>query len=434
MKAIAGSSVLTVVIILATPSTVSADGYKFGYDGRVVPEHEQRGLIDWADGVEALHVAIRAEPTADANAWVIPVRARPEEVRAEPVDEFPVVTHYQTLVARARHQLQSLAAGTAILDSGGLLCPFLMGGCASSGAPATEAARIERLGMVVTVVSAQSRSAIEQYLDRQGVTRSAVDLSPLEPYFQSEGFSLVCGWMAKREQPVTANGLKIGFPSPTIWFPLQPTRVYHNEVKTVVFVRGFVKPAKGCELPQLTCEYVFGKVESKGVSQSFAAPLIGNLDHYYYGGLSDEITRVTLAGDAQRWDRDLDLVPGTSAKGAVALAVYNTSGAFGGYFPFVWIAGVGAVLGLFLPTVAIPKKERKPIDRLGGALVGAAIMLSLGVMLVVYISWCRALKLGGRSVYPDPWSLITVAGFTALHFVIAGGSCLALAAWLGAGG
>ncbi len=187
---------------------------------------------------------------------------------------------------------------------------------------ADEVSRIEKLGMIVTVVSAKSRSEMERYLQTQGINPTTVDLSSLDGYFGEEGYAFVSGWVAKRSEPVQATGLKIIFPSPTIWFPLKPTRVYTDPVETVVYVRGFVKPADGCDLPNLKCEYVYADIKKKGVQETFRRDDPLDPAHYYDSPPEEEFTRITLTTDTQQWDRDLELVPGTNATGTLTLMIH----------------------------------------------------------------------------------------------------------------
>jgi hypothetical protein len=422
----------SLVFLFAGISAVRADGYKFAFDGHIVPEREQRAFIEWADGVETLFVAARSDPTADGTVWIVPVRAAAAAVHAEPVDEFPVVTHYQTLAARAEHQLRVAAAVAAIADTGGLLCPLFMPGCASTPAPATEKSRVERLGMVVTVVSAESRAAIERYLDEQGVNRSAADLSPLNPYFGTPGFAFVCGWMAKRDTPATANGLKISFPAPTIWFPLRPTRAYASPIETVVYVRGFVKPAAGCDLSGLACEYIYGKIETKGVGQTFGTSGPVDPTHFYYLALSEELTRVTLTTDPQKWDRDLELVSGTTTKGTVALAVLRWPELVGPLWSTLFASSLlGALLGLSLPRFIVPTGEMRKVDWILGALTGAAISLTIWFSVLVFLNW-RNFRFSGRdNVRSGGVPLVLLA---IVHAGISAAVCLGLAAWLKSAG
>ena len=297
------------------------------------------------------------------------MRASAASVRAEPVEQFPAVVYYETLKNRAERKLRDAISLAGILDSGGPCCfPFIDGGCGggSAGKQAVEVSRVEKLGMVVVVLSAESRAAMEQYLDAQGVNRAAADLSSLDPYFGKVEYAFVCGWVAKRDVPVKATGLKLVFPSPTLWFPLQPTRAYTEPVETVVYVRGFVKPAPGCDLPGLKCEYVYGAVKELTVGQAFTADRPEEHSGFYSSGQLQKLTRVTLTTDPQKWDRDLELVPGTTAVGTVALAV---TGWLGFYGP-LWSTLLGALLGLFIPWLTIAKAERWRIDWLA-ALTGA---------------------------------------------------------------
>jgi hypothetical protein len=412
---------IAVALLVLLPTHARADGCKFASDGRKVPEREQRAFVEWADGTETLHVAALGDPTAEGTVWVVPIRAPAAAVRAEPVDTFPAVTYYEALVGRAERQLRGAVLLAAVLDSGGVCCPCLVGGCGGAKSPsAAEASRVEKLGMVVTVVSAESRAALERYLDAQGVNRAAADLSSLAPYFGQADFAFACGWVARREQPVAATGLKVVFPSPTVWFPLRPTRAYTDPVQTVVYVRGFVKPARGCELPDLRCEYAFGHVEALGVGQSFA-------DREYRGGKLDPLTRVTLTTDPQKWDRDLELVPGTTPVGTVAAAVTGWAGFLGP----LWSALLGAALGLAIPRLTVPKAERRRIDWLAGALIGAAIVLTVWASALVFWAW-RRMRFRDRPARPQLYVVLPVLAVA--HFAVVLGACNGLIAWMKAGG
>src|SRR5205823_2642898 len=76
--------VVVMTVFVGLPG-VRADGCKFAFTGQIVPEREQRAMIEWADGSETLYVATRSDPTADGTVWVVPVRATAAQVRAEPV-------------------------------------------------------------------------------------------------------------------------------------------------------------------------------------------------------------------------------------------------------------------------------------------------------------------------------------------------------------
>jgi hypothetical protein len=421
---------IPLALLLAVAPAVRADGCKFARDGRTVPEHEQRALIEWADGTETLYVAALSDATTEGSVWVVPVRSAATAVRAEPVEEFPAVTYYETLKGRAERQLRDAITLAAVLDSGGLCCPLLVGqigGCgAGSAASAVEHSRVEKLGMVVTVVSAGSRDALERYLDAQGVNRATADLSSLGPYFGGDGFAFVCGWVATPGEPAAATGLKVVFPSPTLWFPLMPTRVYTHPVATVVYVRGFVKPADGCDLPGLKCEYIYGHVEPKGVSTVFK-PVQPWDRPAYYGGRLERLSRVTLTTDPQKWDRDLELVPGTTPVGTAAVAVTGWAGFLGP----LWSGMLGAVLGLAIPWLTVPKAERRWFDWLAGAAIGAAIVLTIWASALVFAAW-RGLRFRGRPNQPRRYVVLPV--LAVVHFAVVFAVCRGLMAWITAEG
>jgi hypothetical protein len=400
--------------LLAAPLGMHADGCKYALNGRFVPEREQRALIEWADGTETLYVAALSDATSEGSVWVVPVRAPANGVRAEPVDEFPVVGFYQTLKSRAREPLDNWLAATAVLDSGGLVCPCFagfVGGCddKKSTGSAKEVSRVEKLGMVVTVVSAESRPALEEYLGAQGIDRRAADLAPLEPYFGKSEYAFVCAWVARTGGPAAATGLKLAFPSPTLWFPLRPTRAYASAVDTVVYTRGFVKPVDGCDLPDLRCEYVYGLVEPQGVYRAFTGAHRADR-HRHYSGASEPLTRITLTSDPRQWDRDLELVPGTTAVGSANLALTGWVLDVG----LGWSAILGALLGLFLPRLTIPRAERHWADYFGGTVTGAAILFTIWASMLAFAIW-RSVRF--REGMGPPKRYLAVIGLAFVHFL-----------------
>lgn len=428
------TSLIAIVTCLLVLPQARADGCKFRTDGRLVPEREQRAFIEWENGIETLHVAALADPTTEGTVWIVPVRASARSIQAEPVERFPSVVYYETLGSRAERQLRDTIALTQLLDSGGFFCLSYMG-CGSGGpkgpfksAIAIEESRVERFGMVVVVVSAQARGELEMYLDAQGVDRAAADLSSLEPYFGKPGNAFVCGWVAKRGKPVTATGLKVVFPTPTIWFPLQPTRAYSHPVQTVVYVRGFVKPAPGCEIPDLKCQSIYGDVKEADLRQAFDRE--GELRSHSNGtsGRLEPLTRVTLTADPQKWDRDLELVPGTAAAGTVAIAITQWPPWRIQLLPS---SALGALLGLFIPWLTIARADRCRSDWLAGALTGAAIVLSIWASLIVF-GICRAKRFADRPRQPSRW--LVLPALAAVHFGIVLAVCHGLMTWINTAG
>jgi len=276
--------------------------------------------------------------------------------------------------------------------------------------------------MVVTVVSAESQAELEEYFDAQNVNRTAIDFSSLDWYFGKEQYSFVCGWVAKRGVPASATGLKVTFPSPTLWFPLLPTRIYANEVETVVYVRGFVRPTDDCDLPGLNCEYIYGVVNPRATGQVFKVDPWAL--HYFDSG-HEVLTRVTLANDPTKWDRDLELEPGTTLARSVALAVVKSN-------PIWWfiLCGVlGAALGMLIPKLTIARGERIRKDWIAGAAVGGGIAFSILTSLVIFSSW-RWFRFKDRP--QQPRSYLVLPALAIVHFGIAWCICRGLSAWIAA--
>jgi hypothetical protein len=194
-----------------------------------------------------------------------------------------------------------------------------------------------------------------------------------------------------------------------------------------VYTRGFVKPAAGCNLPELRCEYVYATVEAKGVLRAFTHGRTRTEWDYAVAGHLERLTRVTLTNDPRAWDRDLELVPGTTLVGTAGAAITGWVGFFGP----LWSALLGAALGLAIPRLSMEKHDRKRIDLAAGALTGAAIVLTIWVSALVFLIW-RWQKFRG---HPDQPKLYLVLPCLALsHFLIVFAVCRGLTEWITAGG
>ncbi len=406
---------VTTLLFLFATSYLQADGCKIRLDGRFVPEHEQAATILWAEGRETLYVAARNEPTKDANAWVIPIRSAATAIQADPVESIDTVTYYRTLKSQVRDRLKTFIKVAAAADSGGVCCVLLGGACDEKSATAKEVSRVEKLGMIVTVVSASSRDGLQRYLAAQGVDRRVADLSSLEPYFGLSEYAFVCAWVARRDEPVSATGLKIEFPSPNLWFPLRPTRAYKSSVLTVVYAKGFVRPAENCDLPDLKCDYIFAQQGRRSVSQLFEPFPFGEDPTR----TAERYTRVTLTTDPQKWDRDLELVPGATAGGRFNLFIVDSP---------TWVATAisalfGALWGLLIPWCTIARANRQWGDWLFGAIAGAAICFSLWASILVLIVW-RSLRSAERPNRRRQF--LALVGVAVLHFAAVFAVCMTL--------
>src|SRR5262245_36854070 len=400
-----GPVVLALVSGLVLAPAVRGDGAIINKKGRYVPEREQQAVIEWHDGQERLYVATRADPAGGPSLWMVPVRASPTQVRAEPAEQLPRVYERGRVVEPALSKLREAIFLTCLLDSGLFPCLFF---AASGGKDAVkkdgveEFQRVERLGMVVVVLSVQSPEALDRYLAENGVDARAADLSALKPYLGSKEYALVCGWATQAAKKVSARALRIDFPSPVVFYPLRPTRVYDSDVRTALFVRGLVRPVEGISLPGLRCDYLQGRIDEPRAPRDDKAKL-------------EPITRVELTSPPASWDQDLVLEAGAPVAVKAALFIGDLS------LDHLWAASgvVGAVLALFLPWVVLPKGARRLTDWVWATVVGASICLTVYASALAFVAWrwASAPREGPHGGKRAGWMLVGVAFGLALILV-----------------
>jgi hypothetical protein len=378
---------------LALPLNARGDGCVIDRLGRYVPEQEQLAFIEWQDGRQRLYVATRTASSDQPSLWIVPIRARADRVEAEPIEAAPQVVYYQPIVGRARERLEEAIVMTAVLDTGLFACaalPFI--GCAgdkaSKGGDVHEHQRVEKHGMVVTVVTAKSTEGLDRYLAANGVSTSAAKLISLTPYLgQQDEYALVCGWLTKSGQEMTARAVRVDFPTPAIFYPLQPTRVYETKIPTVVYVRGLVRPTADLAVPGVQCQYLRGAVEERNLGYSLAtSERSSNRKRRPPPDATLELlTRVEVTSAPSSWTDDLVLEP--QAPPAIEVARIIDRGGL----PLLW--GLSAILGMLLslplPWAILQREDRRRTDWLWAAAVGAATGLSVWVSILVFLAWNR---------------------------------------------
>jgi hypothetical protein len=388
---------------LALSSGARGDGAIINKKGHYVPEHEQQAVIEWRKGQERLYVATRSDPAGGPSLWMVPVRASPAQVQAEPVENLPRVFEQGPVVRPALKRLEDALSLTCLADTGLFPCCLLRGfggGYKSARKKGLEEVlRVERLGMVVVVLSVRSPEALHRYLAENGVEARATNLSALKPYFGAEEYALVCGWAAQTTEKVSARALRIDFPSPVVFYPLRPTRVYESDVQTALFVRGLVRPA-AVSVIGLRCKYLRGKIGNSSVDESALEP----------------ITRIELTSSPASWDQDLVLEAGSPAAVNVALFIDELPL---GHLWSAW-AALGIALATFLPWVVLPKGVRRPSDWVWAATVGASVCLSVYAAALVFVAWRE------RTTPREGLNPGKPGG--GMRFGVAGGLCLLLVA------
>src|SRR5262245_7673023 len=110
--------VLSLFVILGFASVGHADGFVIAKGGKYVPEKEQRAFIEWDDGQEKLFVATRTEESSEETLWIVPVPAKPDTVRADPVAKFPLVVASNGVVQKGREHLKGAIGYAVMADTG----------------------------------------------------------------------------------------------------------------------------------------------------------------------------------------------------------------------------------------------------------------------------------------------------------------------------
>ncbi len=381
----AGRLLLALTLAGCLAARAQADGFVLGLKGAPVPEEEQQALVEWRDGREQLFLATRTGPTQGPSVWVVPVPGLPEEVRAEPLERFPRVVTFHSVTASARARLNEVRNWGLVLDSGFLLVFGLL----SQTAQATRAGgmegqppegvqvhqRVEKLGLVVELLTAQSAKTLDHYLARHALNARADRLTMLEPYFE-QPYTFVCAWSATGSRTPAARSLRIEFPSPTVYYPLRPSQAYGADLAANVYVRGWARPSANPSPAGARCRYGRGMVREEGAASPAAV---------------EPLTRVEL-GPARDWSADLNLEPGPPTVVRVAQGVE----ALGSWLIFLLMAAVGVVVASALPWLMVPARQRGWEDWVWAWLVGAATCLSILATAIVFYAWCCDRKPAGR--------------------------------------
>jgi hypothetical protein len=377
---------LVLIALLWRPVFGWADGCVLKKKGTYIPEKEQRALIEWEEGHERLFLATRIAEYAGPTLWVVPVPGPPHQVQAEPVKKFPHVVYTESIVEQANKLLTITKERTSYFNSG--LMPIWFTRVVTSKSKGGKKGQakveskvnvhlhVEKLGVVVEVITTKSTEAVDRYLAGKQLDVRAANITALEPYLQQE-YTLVCCWTSTGTKKPLARAIRIDFPSPAVFYPLRPTRVYTSDIDASIYVRGWVVPQPEIVLPGLHCEYVHGNVSDDDEdSADDKKPLYSDMPH-------EPLTRVNLSPSPRGWTQDLLMDEGApyAIEVAQVLNFLDKDGTL--LIPLV----LGGLLGSFLPWIVIPRDQRRSLDFAWAVFVGAAICLSIYASAIVFCAW-----------------------------------------------
>lgn len=390
-----------ILAVFFLPAALRADGFIFKKGGHLIREEAQRAFIEWENDRERLFIATRAEKTSEPTVWMVPVPAAPADVNAEPIPFFRHVTVARPVVETARKRIEEALVLAVSLDTGIFpLCGAVMTLGTSVNATFTTVGaskdvevhqRIERHGMVVEILTARTTEGLDRYLSSRNLGVGAGDLKGLAPYLGGN-YSLICAWNAVAAEPMAARAIRVEFPTPVLFYPLQPSRVYITDVDTAVYIRGWVQPDHELNIPGLRFRYLRGRVADHPLSDAAVWEAFGSL---VSNEQIEELTGVELSPTPAGWSEDLHLIQGPPLAIPAAQGIERI-GLIG-----LWLVTMllGGPLALYLPWVMCSPESRRWSDYAWALGVGLAIGFSIYASVLVMCSWCRYRQLCGHLLF-----------------------------------
>lgn len=382
-----------IAIMAAGAGVTRADGCILSKLGVYVPERAQFAFVEWSNGSERLFVSTQAVPHAGPTVWLVPIPAPPDKIVVDPISTFPIVFGDELVIEKAKNFLMMTTVATAVLDILPM-APMIIAATAIGTQASTTFSNvatsldggvivhqhIEKLGMTVEVVTAESPKALNDYLHRHGFETDAERIEAIRPYIEGP-YSLICGWLTDPAR-VEARSLRVDFPSPEIFYPLRPTSVYRTPVDAVVYVRGWAMPAQNSgQMPR--CRYLRGRVTDMPVSTLGENHLWKNID---YRLPEEKLTRIEIGRQASMWTEDLRLAVGAPS----AVAVADRIGAMSYGFAMLLQIVVGAAAGCVVPLLTVEDNSKRKLCDLGwGMVAGGLSCFSIVATWLVARYWQR---------------------------------------------
>ncbi|MBD3387475.1 MAG: DUF2330 domain-containing protein [Candidatus Altiarchaeales archaeon] len=252
-------------VVLFLISSVTADGgayVRYTYDtDRLsrISEDIQYGYIEHERGVEELRIAVACDLDGEEAFWILPLPAQASEVEVDILEGFPKFRGYdvesRTGSIVSKWPYLTLTQGYPLFGSPLLLWHLgvfnMGGGGRSSSAGGTDAGinietRLEKKGLTVEVLEAESWQALDGYLKGKGVSLPDSDRPAVQEYI-GQRYSFVVSWISnvgvyKRSGSDTLS-LKARFPVEKPYYPLKLTSVYGEETVPIrLYLKGFMTP------------------------------------------------------------------------------------------------------------------------------------------------------------------------------------------------
>lgn len=259
--------------MLFSPALSRADGmaFKGGDFSALAPvtEDEQVAVIVHRNGVQKMILAINFQAEKDEKAlWILPLPGTPGQTRVDVLEAFPRFLGRDPL-GNARRRLNetfALIACSQLYPAIPMaLMPTLAGVKQSSGSVLVHE-EVDKHGIHVEVITADSLEALTAYLQKKEVNLQPDQLKTFGPYL-SKKYTLILAWISslqelqeafpdyKKESAFSLGRrpcLYVEFPTEKAFFPLRPTSAYGKEMVPVrLYVMDYVEPETSPALKEL---------------------------------------------------------------------------------------------------------------------------------------------------------------------------------------
>lgn len=410
---------LLVILFLSAflPSVVKADGFTIRTESSYFALHDetaQVAALNYEDGREKLLLAVKLGQLVDGSVvWIVPIPAEPSEVEINILEEFPEFNGFDILRKAnwSKNRVDDTAWAVAASQFFSLLLvPTNVGRFLGPGGAPTVVvhAEVEKEGIATQVITAETATALYEYLKGKNVTIPFGSIPVLDEYI-GRNYAFIASWVKSipTENGERTPAISVEFPTDRLYYPLKPTSIYgEREIPVALYVLGYAKPNLYAEIEGFTdYSYVRGTC-------------VGSTEFYDGGVYSGTFTRIMI-GSGNGWEprlptpaarnfvkdlwmEKLDGAPLEVKKALVQIAIVSpmglvswffglclVSGALAGFivfrkpkkFAFIGLANFFGLIGVPIATFVFARKEGRILRLLG--FIGLFWVLFLAINFLV---------------------------------------------------
>jgi hypothetical protein len=281
---------------------VVADGVVLRPDSwEPLEENEQRAAIAYQNGFEKMIIAIDFRMAYDKAVWIFPLPAKPEKIVIDVVTEFPRFRG-RNIEESLQQNLMSILLGIVdpvfILALTERIYP-LKAGVLEETTGVIIHEHLEKEGVTVELVTAESGDALYNYLTNKGLKVEKNAITIFDSYIGKE-YSFVVAWITRYCDGYTNTckpwyseiyqsygpynrkvGIFITFPTSKVFYPLLPTSVYGSKpIPVNIYLVGYFEPKVYPEIESYTkTSYYIQDYLSTSLTEFFGSTILRNLPY-----------------------------------------------------------------------------------------------------------------------------------------------------------